>query len=420
MNRTVAPGDLSGSFRAPASKSHAHRLLICAALGRAPVTVFCDTFSDDILATIDCLRAMGAEITTDGSRIVVTPISAENRESELCKLRCKESGSTLRFLLPVVGALGLDAVFEMEGRLPERPLHPFDDVLIAHGMNIRKQGCELFVSGKLTSGAYRLPGNISSQYLSGLLFALPLLDGDSTLEITSALQSANYLAMTEQAVQESGIRFKKEALIFDIPGKQTYHLPDGLAAEGDWSGAAFFLCAGALSEAGILAQGLTAFSSQADKAVLEILRRFGASITQQPDGIFVKRGALHGISIDAGPIPDLIPAVAAVAAYADGETAITNAERLRLKESDRLHTIAETLNSLGGHAEELPDGLVITGQKTLSGGTADSFGDHRIAMLAAILASGAEAPICVKRAECTSKSYPNFWQTLESLKGGSL
>ena len=159
MNRMIAPGDLSGSFRAPASKSHAHRLLICAALGRAPVTVFCGTFSDDILATIDCLRAMGAGITTDGSRILVTPISAETRESELCKLHCKESGSTLRFLLPVVGALGLHAVFEMEGRLPERPLHPFDDVLIAHGMNIRKHGCELFVSGKLTSGAYRLPGN---------------------------------------------------------------------------------------------------------------------------------------------------------------------------------------------------------------------------------------------------------------------
>lgn len=420
MNRVVMPGALSGCFRAPASKSHAHRLLICAALGRTPVSIFCDTFSDDILATIKCLNAMGAEITHEGSLISVTPVFAAAPAQQPCRLFCRESGSTLRFLLPVLGALGLSGVFEMEGRLPERPLHPFDTVLSSHGMCIRQEGAKLFVSGQLTAGVYSLPGNISSQYLSGLLFALPLLDGDSELQITSALQSENYLLMTEQAIASSGVRFSKEAHHFDIPGSQAYRLPDGLASEADWSGAAFFLCAGALSERGVFAEGLNAESMQSDRAVLSILRRFGADVQEASGGVLVKKSALRGISIDAGAIPDLIPAVAAVAAYADGTTRITNAARLRLKESDRLHTVAETINALGGQADELEDSLVITGQKTLCGGTADSFGDHRIAMLAAILAAGCAAPVTVPGAECTSKSYPGFWDTLETLKGGTI
>ena len=419
MNRMVRPGPFSGSFQAPASKSHAHRLLICAALGASSVTLTCDTFSDDILATIECLNAMGAEISHDGSRITVTPISASHSVPVLCKLRCRESGSTLRFLLPVVGALGMTAVFEMEGRLPERPLHPFDEVLSEHGMTLEKKGSELFVSGRLSAGEYQLPGNVSSQYLSGLLFALPLLNGNSTLTITSALQSASYLSMTENAVLQSGIRFSRTENCFSIPGAQTYHLPDGLCAEGDWSGAAFFLCAGALSEKGILARGLDSGSTQADRAVLDILRQFGAVCETGADGILVRTGALHGISVDAGPIPDLIPAIAAVAAYADGKTHITNAARLRLKESDRLHTVASTIEVLGGSVEELEDGLIITGKPQLAGGSADSFGDHRIAMLAAILSSGCTSPVTVLNSACTSKSYPNFWQTLDALKGES-
>lgn len=419
MNRVITPGALSGTFRAPASKSHAHRLLICAALGKSPVTVFCDTLSDDILATIDCLRAMGAEIAPEGGAIHVTPVFARSMPSELCKLSCRESGSTLRFLLPIMGALGLRGVFQMEGRLPDRPLHPFDEVLTAHGMQLERRGTELHVCGQLHPGHFSLPGNVSSQYLSGLLFALPLLHESSTLEITGSLQSANYLTMTEQAIQASGIRFSKEGSVYLIPGKQPYDLPSGLRAEGDWSGAAFFLCAGALSERGILAEGLDCESAQADRAVLALLRRFGASVQARPDGIFVRKAPLRGVRIDAGAIPDLIPAIAAVAAYAEGTTEIFNAARLRLKESDRLHTVAQTIRSLGGTVQELEDSLIITGIPQISGGNADSFGDHRIAMLAAILAAGCQTSVTVCGAECTSKSYPNFWQTLESLKGAS-
>ena len=417
MNRAVMPGELHGTFRAPASKSHAHRLLICAALGKTPVTVFCDTFSDDILATIDCLCAMGAKISVDGSKISVSPVFENPKPNGLCNLKCRESGSTLRFLLPVVGALGLTAVFELEGRLPERPLHPFDTVLQSRGMNISQQGAKLFVSGQLTPGTFRLPGNVSSQYFSGLLFALPLLDGESCLEVEGPLQSAKYLEMTQKAVLRSGVQLAKTETGFQIPGRQAYRLPSNLSAEGDWSGAAFFLCAGALSERGILAEGLDICSTQGDKAVLDILRQFGAEVSVTDSGVFVRKNQLHGITIDAGPIPDLIPAVAAVAAFADGKTTITNAARLRLKESDRLHTVAETIHALGGCAEELPDGLVITGKPRLKGGTADSFGDHRIAMLAAVLASGCETEVTVQNAACTSKSYPNFWETLDALKG---
>ena len=418
MNRAVPPGEFSGTFRAPASKSHAHRLLICAALGKKPVTVICGTFSDDILATIDCLCAMGAKITVDGSRVFVSPVFEHPKPDGLRTLKCRESGSTLRFLLPVVGALGLDAVFDLEGRLPQRPLHPFDAVLQAHGMKISLEGARLFVSGQLTPGAFRLPGNVSSQYFSGLLFALPLLDGESTLEVDGPLQSASYLDMTQTAVLQSGIQLTKTETGFLIPGGQAYRLASDLSAEGDWSGAAFFLCAGALSGRGILAEGLDEGSAQADRAVLDLLRQFGAEVSVTGRGVFVRKGRLHGIFIDAGPIPDLIPAVAAVAAFADGKTTIANAARLRLKESDRLHTVAETINALGGCAQELSDGLVITGKPQFKGGPADSFGDHRIAMLAAILASGCEGDVTVQNASCTSKSYPNFWETADALKGG--
>ena len=278
-------------------------------------------------------------------------------------------------------------------------------------------GSALHVSGQLQPGRFSLPGDVSSQYLSGLLFALPLLDGDSTLEITGALQSASYFSMTQDAVLKSGIRFSQNGNCLSIPGNQRCALPDGCSAEGDWSGAAFFLCAGALSQPGILATGLNVRSNQADRAVLELLRAFGAEVQTQADGILVRGAPLHGISIDAGPIPDLIPAIAAVAALARGKTEIRNAARLRLKESDRLHTVAETVNALGGQAQELPDGLIITGCPQLSGGSADSFGDHRIAMLAAVLAGSCNAPVTVLGAQCTSKSYPSFWQTLDTLKG---
>ena len=415
MNQTVFPGPRTGSVRIPASKSQAHRLLICAALGAQPVALRCDGVSADIAATARCLRALGADITDDGAGTFrIGPIAGEMPAH--ADMLCGESGSTLRFLLPVVGALGADVTFHMEGRLPERPLSPLDAVLTAHGMTIRRDGALLHVAGQLRPGTYELPGDVSSQYISGLLMALPHLPGESTLVVTGRLESAGYIAMTEDALRLSGIRLQKQERTYTIPGGQTARLPAQCRVEGDWSNAAFFLCMGALSPAGVTVTGLAAASSQGDRAVLDVLRRFGADVHEMPDAVTVRRGALRGVTIDAAPIPDLIPVLSVVAALADGETRIVNAARLRLKESDRLESTAAMLRALGAQVEVHDSGLTITGRKMLTGGTVDPQRDHRIAMAAATAAFGCTAPVTVHDCACTDKSYPRFWTDLSVLK----
>ncbi len=415
MTATILPGERSGGVTAPASKSQAHRLLICAALGENPVTLRCDGVSRDIAATAACLNALGAEIAAENGVIRVTPIREVPKG--LCRLPCGESGSTLRFLLPVAGALGAEAVFLREGRLPERPLAPLDRELTAHGMTIRAEGAELYCSGQLRSGEYTLPGDVSSQFISGLLMALPRLEGNSALTVTGKLESAAYVTMTEDALIRSGVFFARADQLYGIPGGQKFALPEELTVEGDWSGAAFFLCMGALSRRGVTARGLSLISSQGDRAVLDILRTMGAEITLPGDGVHVRRGELRGCVIDASPVPDLIPALCAVAAAAAGETRIVNAARLRLKESDRLKSTAEMIRALGGEAEELPDGLVIRGKAALRGGTVDPRGDHRIAMAAAAAAGVCRESVVIPGSECAAKSYPRFWEDLDTLKG---
>ena len=416
MTRTVAPGALCGSVRIPASKSQAHRLLICAALGKAPVHLTLDGFSDDILATMHCLTALGADIRQLPDGLLVTPIARV--PDGLCELPCRESGSTLRFLLPVCGLLGADAVFLREGRLAERPLAPLDEQLTQHGMTLRAEGARLYCRGRLTGGDFMLPGNISSQYITGLLLALPFLKEDSTLRLTTQLQSADYVRMTEQALEAAGVRLTRRPDGWDIPGHQAARLPAALAVEGDWSSAAFFLCAGALSERGVTVSGLRRDSAQPDSAVLAVLQSFGASVRwTAEDAVTVRRQPLRAVTVDAGPMPDLIPIVSVVAAAAGGETHIRNAARLRLKESDRLSSVAQLFTALGGHVRELPDGLIVTGGAPLTGGTADACGDHRIAMSAAIAAALCAAPVTVRGSETTSKSYPRFWDDLAMLKG---
>lgn len=415
MNQTILPGPRTGSVRIPASKSQAHRLLICAALGVQPVALQCDGVSADIAATARCLRALGADITDDGAGTFrIVPIAGEMPAH--ADLFCGESGSTLRFLLPVVGTLGADVTFRMEGRLPERPLSPLDAVLTAHGMTIRRDGALLHVAGQLRPGAYELPGDVSSQYISGLLMALPRLPGESTLAVTGKLESAGYIAMTEDALRLSGIRLQKSGRTYTIPGGQTVRLPAQCHVEGDWSNAAFFLCMGALSPAGVTVTGLSVASSQGDRAVLDVLRRFGADVRETQDAVTVRRGALRGIPIDAAPIPDLIPVLSVVAALADGETQIVNAARLRLKESDRLESTAATLRALGAQVEVHDSGLTVTGRPTLTGGTVDPQHDHRIAMAAATAACGSAAPVTVRDRACIEKSYPCFWTDLSALK----
>lgn len=410
---TLLPGLRSGEVRAPSSKSQAHRLLICAALGKRAVSVNCGEKSKDIAATASCLSSLCADISESPEGLFrVTP---NDKKSEPACLSCGESGSTLRFLIPVCGALGKSAVFKMEGRLPERPLHPFDTLLREHGMSIEKKGDELYCSGRLRSGAFEIAGDVSSQFISGLLFALPLLDGDSTIRITGKTESKSYITMTENAVSAAGIRFSKTENEYRIPGNQSYALPDGTSAEGDYSNAAFFLCMGALSDKGIKVKNMPENSAQGDKEIINILRRFGAKLSFEGDEITVKKGSLHGTRIDASGVPDLVPVLATLAAAAEGETTVYNAARLRLKESDRLSAAAQLIKNLGGSVTELPDGLIIHGG-TLHGGRVNSFNDHRIAMSAAVAACVCTGTITVTDPECTQKSFPLFWESFERLE----
>ena len=415
MNKTILPGARTGEVHIPASKSQAHRMLLCAAMGEKEVTLRCRGLSKDILATVACLKALGASVDAEGEVLHLRPVSAP--PPGLCLLPCGESGSTLRFLLPLVGALGASAVFEREGRLPERPIEPLRRELCRNGMDIRGDGARLYCSGQLRPGAFFLPGNISSQYISALLMTLPLLEGESTLHIEGALESAAYVAMTEEVLRLGGVQTEKTGAGYRIPGGQHCRFAPELSVEGDYSNAAFFLCAGALSERGIRVTGLDPQSRQGDRAIVPLLEEMGAQVASDGSSVTVKRDALHGITIDASPIPDLIPVLSVVAAAASGETRVIHAQRLRLKESDRLHSTTQMLRALGAEAEELPDGLVIRGGRTLAGGTVDACGDHRIAMSAAVAGGICRGAVTICGSECVQKSYPDFWTDFQQLKG---
>lgn len=410
MSEIILPRPLEGRISAPASKSWAHRLLICAALSKDPSRIVCGNMCDDVMSTKCCLEALGARFDGD----MVYPIDRAALP-ENTVLDCGESGATLRFLLPVCGALGVNAVFRRSGRLPQRPLYPLDEVLCRHGMSIEKRGNELVCGGKLRSGLYEIAGNVSSQFVSGLLMALPLLEKDSLIRVTGKTESAPYIMMTERALTQAGIGFEYRENQYLVFGGQQYDLPD-CTVEGDWSAAAFFLCMGAFSEKGVTVSNLPKASIQGDRKLLDILRRMGADVCVGGDEVKVKKDKLHGIDIDAADIPDLIPPLAVVCAGAKGESWIYNAQRLRSKESDRLHAIYVMLTKLGADVIELPDGLIIRGGK-LHGGTVSSFGDHRIAMAAAVASIICEGETKIDDIDCVKKSYPDFFRDFISLGG---
>jgi 3-phosphoshikimate 1-carboxyvinyltransferase len=362
---------------------------------------------------------MTAEIKYEKDGFFITPVKKEI-ENTSAELDCGESGSTLRFLLPVCGALGSRASFNMEGRLPSRPLSGLYEEMTAHGCTLSAPGSSpLTCEGKLKSGNFSLPGNISSQFISGLLFALPLLEGDSNIRVTGVLESRPYIDMTLSALDLFNVKIEEtENQTFHVKGGQSYQSPGTIYAEGDWSNAAFWLSAGAVGAGSVTCTGLDINSCQGDRAITELLARFGARVSREDDKVTVSSGELRGIDIDAADTPDLVPVLAAVASVARGETVIRNAGRLRIKESDRLRTVAAVLSSLGANIAETGDGLIIQGQKTLSGGETESFGDHRIAMTAAVLSSACSGQVVIKNAEAVNKSYPGFFEDFKTALGG--
>ena len=524
---TEIPG---GVVAAIPSKSHAHRLLIAAALSRTPVRLLCPTTSKDIDATADCLRAMGTVVERTEEGFLVSGGCRDIASDSAASLHVGESGSTLRFLLPVLGALGRTAELHMQGRLSERPLSPLYEEMCRHGISLSPQGTNpLQIRGNMTAGTYVIDGGVSSQYITGLLFALPLLSGDSRLVITGRLESRPYVDITLQVLREFGITVRctepaqdpeqpEASILYEIPGGQEYrcesqndveedrhgqrtdteedrhgqrtdkedghsiqrnntednrHRPiidpaevhseqqlDTNAAlsesqsdispvpvirvEGDWSNTAFFLTAGALLEQPVTVTGCNLQSPQGDRAIVGLLREFGAEIevrdtsSGSPEDvryaadstashrsltdITVRGGHLKGIEIDAADIPDLVPILSVAAAYAEGTTLIRNIERLRIKESDRVATVLELLSGLGAEAKLVPDpsdpskeAMCITGSSELRGGTVSSHNDHRIAMAAAIASLRCKEPVILEDPMAVRKSYPGFYQDLERI-----
>ena len=412
MNIVIEPSPLKGEIAAIPSKSVAHRMLICAALADGPTTLRIPKTSDDIDATADCLRALGAAITINNEDYIVEPIA---QIENIPLLDCGESGSTLRFLLPVAAAAADRCRFDGHGRLPDRPLSDLTDAMKEHGVSFDGEKLPFTIGGRLRGGIYRLPGNVSSQYITGLLLALPLCEEDSVIELTTALESASYIDITLSVLKTFGITVHCERNRYIIPGKQVFRSPGTLPVEGDWSNAAFFLTAAALNN-DITMTGLNPNSAQGDRKIIALLEQLGA-VTQKDNGrLTLRSDELKGCTIDIQDTPDLLPVLSVAAAFAQGKTTFINAARLRLKESDRLASSAAMIENLGGRAEVGEDELTVYGTG-LIGGTVESCNDHRIAMSAAVAATRCSKPVTILHAEAVKKSYPGFYNDYNKTGG---
>lgn len=412
MKVTINPSALSGTVTAPPSKSAGHRSIICAALSDSPVTVYNCGESDDMTATVNSIQALGSTVKREGTTLYITPAEPNVKNAVL---DCNESGSTARFMIPVAVALGVqNATFTGHGRLPQRPFDVLTKTLRENGIECSSDTLPMTVTGKLKSGVFRIPGNISSQYISGLLMALSVVEGRSEIILTSKLESAPYVDITIKELKAFGAFIERTEQGFTVIGKP--HLSGTeRTVEGDWSQAAFFLAAGAISN-GVTVKGLDTGTLQGDREIVDLLRRFGADISINGNSVTVKPAPLHGIEIDAGQIPDLVPILAVTAAKADGTTVIKNAERLRIKESDRIKETVSRLCSFGITARETVDGMIIEGGDPIAADIT-SANDHRIVMAFSILAANSTGTSTINGAEAINKSYPLFFEDFKKIGG---
>lgn len=420
----IIPSKLKGTVLVPSSKSMGHREIICAGLAEGTSLVDNISMSKDIEATCRCLTALGVEIEPAVSAFQgrsALRITGNGHLSSVCSMAdCGESGSTLRFFIPLGAMLGVPFTFVGHGKLVSRPLQAYYDIFQEQGIVYTNNAglLPLTVNGRLKAGIFRLPGNVSSQFVSGLLFALPLLEGDSVIELTSALESASYVDMTLSCLAKYGIKVVNENhRRYFVPGGQHYQAHTS-KVEGDWSQAAFWAVGGALGK-GITCAGVDFSVLQGDKVLVDIMRAMGAGLEEQGTNLLVEKSTTQGIIIDAADCPDIIPILTVLAAVSYGRTEIINAGRLRIKECDRLAAISRELSRLGAAVTELPEGLVIEGKpEGLRGGAeVDAWNDHRIAMSLAIAAQCCKEPIVLTGAGSVAKSYPEFWQDYQSVGG---
>ena len=404
MSTTVVirPGKLTGAVTPPPSKSQAHRLIIAAALAQGESRLENVDLSQDIRATLGCMEALGADWSLEDRTLTVQGFGGEAQlDGQLPHFDCGESGSTLRFLIPIALAAAGGGVFTGHGRLMQRPQKPYFDLFDQKGIFYEQKDGVLTVRSRLTPGEYALPGDVSSQFITGLLYALPLVEGESAVTLTTPLESRDYVSMTLQALDQVGVSVQETEKGYRLSGPQTYAGTDG-AVETDWSQAAFWYGANLLgSQVDIL--NLNRSSAQGDMRVVP----YSQQLSRPGD-----------VELDVSQCPDLVPPLAAMAAVRTGECRLTNAARLRLKESDRLATVTQTLRALGAAVEEGPDSLTFHGLPILEGGvTMDCCNDHRIAMMAAVAACACRRPITLLGAECVNKSYPGFWEDYRQLGG---
>ena len=409
MNITITPAKLAGTVVPPPSKSQAHRALIAAALAHGESVISNVALSQDIEATIRCLEELGARFRREGGGIAVQGMGANvmspMRRMAYPRLDCGESGSTLRFLIPIALAVRGGGVFTGHGRLMERPLTPYFDLFDEKNIFYEYKDGALTVAGMLTPGTYQLPGNVSSQFFTGLLLALPLVNGPSAVIPTTPLESEGYIQMTLQVMAHFGVEFPVSMSLppqYYPQGNQTYRAAD-FAVEADWSQAAFWYAARALGNP-VTVEGMAPDSVQGDRIITDLALQLSGP---------------EAAELDLSGCPDLAPPLAVMAALRAGKTTrLTNAARLRMKESDRLASVTAVLSALGAEVAEGTDSLTILGRETLSGGAAvDCFNDHRIAMMAAIAATRCINPVTINGEECVAKSYPNFWTEYERLGG---
>ena len=409
----IKKGPIGGDVLIPPAKSYGHRSIISAALSNEPSLIHNVDMSEDMKATLNFLKALGGSFEYENRTLHINPI---NRNIKECEIDCGESGSTLRFIIPILASLGVKAKLTGKGRLPERPLTLYTELLPSFGVNFTSNHLPLELSGQLKSGIFKLRGDVSSQFISGLLFALPMLNGDSEIEIIGSLESGAYIDMTIEMLKLYGVKIEKIEKGYFVKGNSAYKASD-YTVEGDWSQAAFFMTMGALSEDYINVQGLNLDSIQGDKETLKLYEKIGADIKNENGVIKIKKGKLNPINADMHDMPDAVPALAALLSLCDGRSVISGAKRLRIKESDRLKAISEAINALGGKIKETDDGLIIDGVKKLKGNFVSSCNDHRILMAMASVKKETEGEIKLTDPMCVNKSYPGFYDDYKKLGG---
>ena len=403
MDIKIYPSKLIGTVKAPSSKSYSHRMIIAAALAGGVSEICNVTESDDINVTAGAMEALGAKILADEGTYTVSGIKTP---AEKAYINCGESGSTLRFMIPVAAALGTNATFDGRAKLPTRPITPYTREFPKKGVTFEPQsGLPIEINGRLRAGEYTLEGDVSSQFITGLMLALPLCEEDSVIKLTSPLQSKPYADMTIAALKNFGVNIKEADMdglpLYLIKGGQKYS-PCRISVEGDYSQAAFFYTANALGSE-VRITNLDPNSVQGDKDIVEIIEGCGKE--------------LSAFTVDVGDIPDLVPILAVLGSFTTGQSRIINAARLKIKESDRLVCVANALNAIGGRVTAGDDCLIIDPVKSFKGGEVDSCNDHRIVMAAAIAATVSEGPVIIHGAENVNKSYPRFFEDYKALGG---